>query len=119
MLDSAEKRTLLRLMLQNEFTHLIDGVNAVQVAIVLRHSPGEKSVSAENKAFGAGIVFDGPLDHQSQFKSGSQPRHPHDLSTKFFVELVQFSFSVGACCQGDGPVWMQMIHVSKGKEGVQ
>ena len=51
MLDSAEKLTFLRLMLENEFAHLVDGVNAVQVALALRHSPGEQAVAAENDAF--------------------------------------------------------------------
>ena len=52
MLDSAEQGTFFRLMLQDEFAHLVDGVNAVQVAIALRGSPGEQPVAAKNQAFG-------------------------------------------------------------------
>ena len=64
VLDSAERHPCLRTMLQNEVAHLVDGVNAVQVTIALRRSPGKQSVAAENQTFRSRIVFDRPLNHK-------------------------------------------------------
>src|ERR1022692_3953966 len=103
-------------MLQNEFTYLIDGVNAVQVAIALRHSPGEQSVAAKNEAIRDRIILDGPFNQEPQFESGTLPGHPHDLAIKFLVEFLELPFSICACRDSDGPVRVQMVHVRKRKE---
>src|ERR1700694_2713418 len=114
MLRSAEQGTFFRLMPQNKFAHLVDGLNAVQITIALRHSPGEQSVAAENEAFRKRIILDSPFNHERQFESGALPGDPYDLAIKFLVELVQFSLPIGARGQSDGPVRVQMIHVSEG-----
>src|SRR6266700_6008554 len=106
-------------MLQNEFAHLINGMNAVQVTLALRHSPSEEAMAAEDKSHGAGIVFDRPFNQKCEFETRALPGNPRDLATKFFIELIQLSFSVGARRQGDRPVGMQMVHLGEGKEGVQ
>src|SRR5580704_13559263 len=69
MLDPAKQRTLLCLMLLNEFSHLVDGVDAVQIAVPLRHSPREQAVASEDQAFDAGVLFDGSFNEQCQFKA--------------------------------------------------
>src|ERR1035438_8363038 len=43
MLEPAEQNPLLRLMLLNKPTHLVDGMEAVQIALALRRTPGEQS----------------------------------------------------------------------------
>src|SRR5437660_6756008 len=106
-------------MLKNEFTHLIDGMNAVQVAITLRHPPGEQTVATKNQAFRSRIVLDRLLNHERQFESGTLPRDPNDSSIKFFVELFELVLAICARCHGDSPVGMQMVYVRKRKEGVQ
>ena len=106
-------------MIENEFAHLIDGVNTVQVAVALGHSPSEETVAAKNEALAAGIVFDGAFDHESQFESRTLPGNPDDLAAKFFIELIQLAFAIRACCESDGPVRMQVIHVREGKKRMQ
>src|SRR6202035_992468 len=103
MQGSAEQRTLFRLVSENEFAHLIDGVNAIQVAIALRRSPGEQPVAAEDETLRFGIVFDGSLNQERQLESGTLPRHPHDFAIEFLVEFLQLLLPVGACREGDGP----------------
>src|SRR5438045_2372436 len=82
MHNSAEERILFRLMPQDEFTHLIDCMNAVQIAIALRRAPGKQAVPAKNEALRAGILFDCPPYEKCQLKSGALPRHPHKLAAE-------------------------------------
>ena len=35
----------------DEFAHLIDGVNAVEIAVALGHPPGEQSMATQDQAF--------------------------------------------------------------------
>ena len=88
MLDAAKQGLFLRLMLEDEIAHLIDGVNAVQVTFALGHSPSEQSVAAKDEAFRAGIVLDGLFNQEREFESGTLPGHPHDVAAEFLVELV-------------------------------
>ena len=69
-------RTFLRLMLEDEFAHLIDGVNAVQIAFALRRSPGEQAVAAENQAFSTGIVFHGSAQSAAPVQSRDAATEP-------------------------------------------
>src|SRR6516164_1703794 len=101
-------------MLLNEFTHLVDGVKAVQVAFPLRHSPGEKAVASENQAFDSWVIFDRALNQKCQFKTWSLPGNPDDLAAEFLVELFQLAFAVRAGGKGNGPVGMQMIYMGEG-----
>ena len=42
-----EERTLFAVVRLNKFAHLVDGMNAAQVALVLRGSPGEQPMPAK------------------------------------------------------------------------
>src|ERR1035438_4172458 len=57
MLEPAEQNPLLRLMLLNKLTHLVDGMEAVQIALALRRTPGEQTVAAKNDAVGPRILL--------------------------------------------------------------
>src|ERR1700674_3773566 len=50
MTETAEECVPLALVRQNELTHLVDGVNAAEIAIALRGAPGEQPVPAEQNA---------------------------------------------------------------------
>ena len=78
------------LMLSNEFAHLVDGVNAVQVAIALRHAPCEQAMAAQQDAFRAGVCLDGLFDQERQFEAGTLPWNPHDLRSNFSLNSSSF-----------------------------
>src|ERR1700721_4539081 len=103
MQGSAEQRALFRLVSENEFAHLIARVNAIQVAIALRRSPGEQPVAAEDETPRFGIVFDGSLKQERQLESGTLPRHPHDFAVEFLVEFFPLFLPVAAGAGGVGP----------------
>ena len=105
-------------MLQDKFAHLIDGVNAVEIAVALRHSPSEQAVATENKAFCFRTFSYGLLNQERQFKARALPGNPHDVATEFSIKLSQLPVAIGTCRQGDGPVGMKMIDVQEGKEGM-
>ena len=117
MLEAAKKRALLPA--QNEFAHLVDGKNAAEIAVALRCSPSEESVSAKKDSIGARIVPDSFFDEQSEFKSGALPRDPDDLAVEFLVEFGEAPLSVCAGSESDRPVRMQMVDVGKGQKGVK
>src|SRR5579864_161851 len=119
MLDSTEQRAFLGLMLLDEFPHLVDGVDAVQVAVPLRHAPREQAVASEDQAFGTWVLFDGSFDEQRKFKTRSLPRNPDDFAIELLVKLIQLTFAIGTGGQGNRPVGMQMIDVRKRKERMQ
>ncbi len=106
-------------MVLDELAHLVDGLDAADVALALRVAPGEQAVAAEDDAVAAGIVLDRLAQHQRQLEAGPLPRHPDDLAAVFLVELFEPGLAVGARRQGDGPVWMQMVDVIERQEGVQ
>src|SRR5260370_28269304 len=56
MLLSAKKRPTLRLMLQDELAHLIDGADAVQIAFPLCCAPGKQTMAAKQYPFTARVV---------------------------------------------------------------
>src|SRR6478736_460140 len=119
MLNSAEQRAFLCLVLLNEFAHLVDGVDAVQIAFPLGHSPREQAVASEDQAFDAWVLFDGSFDQKCQFKARSLPRNPDDLATELLVELIQLAFAIRAGGQCNRPVGVQMIDVRKRKKRMQ
>src|SRR5262245_13315763 len=71
IVKSAEQNSLLCLMPLDEFTHLVNRLNRVQVALALRRAPGEEPVPAENDAVSAGIVSYRTIDKHSKFKPRS------------------------------------------------
>src|ERR1700728_1189283 len=59
MFESAEQNPFLRLMLLNKLAHLVDGIEAVQITLALRRTPGEQTVAPKNDAVGPRILLDG------------------------------------------------------------
>ncbi len=95
----------------NEFAHLIDGANAIEITLALRHSPGEQAMAAKDQTLRPGVILYCLFDQQRQFKPGTLPRNPDDSPIEFSVELVEFALAVCTRGEGDGPVGMQVIHV--------
>ena len=77
------------LMRPDEFTHLVDGPKAIQIAFALRVAPGEKAVAAEQHTVAARIIFDRLLELKSKFETGPLPGEPDDFPAKLAVELLQ------------------------------
>src|SRR5947209_17984373 len=100
-------------MLLDELAHLIDGSNAVEITLALCHSPGEQTVAAKDQSLRPRIILHSLFDQQRQFKSGTLPGNPHDSPPEFGIELLEFAPAVSTAGQGDGPVWMQVIHMRK------
>src|SRR3954452_546170 len=105
-------------MFGDELAHLVDGTNAVQIALALRVAPGEQAVAAENQAFRAWIVLYRALQHQSKLKPGPLPWKPRDLSSELPVELFELLFAVGAGRERDRPVGMEVVHMMEWQERV-
>jgi hypothetical protein len=61
-------------MLENKLAHLIDGTNAIEIALALGISPGEQAVAAKDQTFGAGILCDGSFELYRELKTGALPR---------------------------------------------
>ena len=106
-------------MLQNKFTHLIDGTDAVEITLVLGLAPSEQAVTAEDQAVAAWIILHGLFDQECEFESGTLPRNPRDVAAEFSIELFQLALAVGAGGERDGPVRVEMVHMRKRKERVQ
>src|SRR5690349_7303886 len=103
----------------DELPKLIDGSNAVQIALALRVAPREQAMSAKYDPIAVRVFGHRLLQHQAQFKSRSLPGQPYHVASESLVELSHFLFAVGACCQRYGPIGMQVVHVRKGKKAVQ
>ena len=103
----------------NELPHLIDGLDAAEVAVPLGLAPGEQTVAAEDDAVAAGVVLDRLAQHQRQLESGPLPGHPHDLAAVLLVELLEPGLAVGAGRERDRPVGMQVVDVWKGQERME
>ena len=63
-------------MLQDEFAHLIDRMNAIQIALALRHAPREQSVASEDQALGARIILHRPFNHERRVQSRAAAKGP-------------------------------------------
>src|SRR5581483_7225848 len=86
-LDSAEQATSTVLMLPDEFTHFVDGANAVRVALARRRAPGKQSVARQNDPVAFRVVAHCCLQQQREFESGALPWHPHQVSSELSIEL--------------------------------
>ena len=106
-------------MALNELANLVDQVESVQVALVLRLAPCKQSVPAQHDAIAAGIFLNGALHHHRQFKPWALPRQPHKGVAELAVELLHLRFAVGGGSQCDTPVRVQMVYVRKWKKPVQ
>ncbi len=80
VLRAAEERTLLTLMFSDKLAHLVDGVDAVQIALALRRAPGKQPVAAKKNPVNSRIFPHRFLDHQRQFESRPLPGHPYDFA---------------------------------------
>src|SRR5256885_10768054 len=119
VLDRPKKRSFFRLMPLNEFAHLINSVDAIQVAFALRHAPGEETMTAKNQPFHPWSILHRSFDHEGQFESGTLPRNPDDSPIKLSIELFELALAIRTCGQRDRPVGMQMVHMQEGQERVQ
>src|SRR6185437_3215529 len=119
VLQSTKESALPFLMPLNKVTHFIDGLNAVQIALALRTSPGEESMASEKYALRAGIVLDCGFEHQCQFETWPLPRKPNDLSSELAIEFFQLALAVCARSNGNSPVRMEMIDVIVQNERVK
>ena len=98
-------------MTLNELSHLIDGLNAVQITLALRAAPSKQSVASQKNSLRSGITLHSCFEHQRQFKTGALPGKPQNLSPELAIEFFELTFAVRAGRDGDRPVRMQMIDV--------
>src|SRR4029077_9207306 len=98
-----------RPVLREELAHLVDGADAVPIALSMGDAPGEQAVTAQNQSVAAGSLPHGLFDHPSQLEARALPRKPRDVAAEFAVELFELLFSVGAGGEGDAPVGVQMV----------
>jgi len=91
MFQSSKEPAFLSLMLGDKFAHLVDGVNAAEVAVALRHSPGEEAVAAEQNSIDARIFADGFFDEQGKFEAGALPGLVPSSTTH--LDLHKFCYS--------------------------
>src|SRR3954462_8312862 len=98
----------------NEFAHLINRMDAIQVAFALRHAPGEEAMTAKNQPFRPCGILHRSFEHEGQFESGTLPWNPDDSPVEFSIELLQLALAIRTCSQRDRPVGMQMVHMQEG-----
>src|SRR5206468_9733850 len=80
----------------DELAHLVDRLDAVPVAILLRVAPGEEPMAAEHDAVASRLFRHRVPQHQRQLETGTLPGHPDDPSAIATIELLQLVASVGA-----------------------
>src|SRR3974377_1109192 len=71
VLDTAKPRSLLSVMPLNEFAHLIDGSNVVEITLPLGHSPGKQAMTAKDQSLCPWVILYRPFDQQRQLKPGA------------------------------------------------
>ena len=106
-------------MILDELSHLVDRLDAVQIAVFLGVAPGEQPVAAEQHAVASGMRGHGAPQHHAELETRPLPWQPDHAPAKSRVELRQLAFAVGARGQGDAPVGMQVIDMVERQEGVQ
>src|SRR5207249_8778507 len=70
----------------HELAHLIDRLQAVQIAIALRVAPREEPVAAEHESVASRVVVTRAPQHQRKLEAGALPRHPDDPAPELFIE---------------------------------
>ena len=86
-------------MLEDELAHLVDGVDAVQVALALCHAPGEQAVTSQNQPLSARIIRYRAFDEERQFEAGALPGNPYDLAAELRLlncSSLRFPFALAA-----------------------
>src|SRR5262249_57925163 len=85
---AAEAGPLPACVIVHERAHLIDGPDAVLIAVALRVAPREQPVTAEHDALAPGMIGDRRLQHHGELEPGTLPRHPDDAAAEAAVELL-------------------------------
>ena len=93
--------------------------DGVDVAVALRFAPGEQPVAAQNDSVAVRLLFDGSLEHHSEFESGTLPGQPHQFVIVESIELLHLFEPVGCGGKRDCAIRMQMIDVPERQEAVQ
>ena len=106
-------------MLNHELSELIDDRDRGEIALALRVSPCEETMTAEHDSVAPGVCFDCSLQHHCKLKTRPLPRHPDDAVAKTPIEFGELFVSVGARCKRDAPIRMEVIHVVERQESVQ
>ena len=106
-------------MLVDELAHLIDGANAVEVALALRGAPGKEPMAAEDQSICARVVPDRRFDQEGELEPGPLPGHPDDAPAEPAIEFLELLFAVCRRGQRDGPVRVQMVDVGRGEKRMQ
>jgi hypothetical protein len=107
------------LVLADELPHLVDGRDAVHVALVLRGAPREEPVASEDDAVTAGRRGHRLAQHQRELEAGTLPGDPDDAAPVLPVELLELARPVRARRERDRPVRVQVIDVRKRQKRVQ
>src|SRR5437763_1286413 len=107
------------LVLKNELAHLIDGADAVQVALALRVAPSEQAMAAQKHSVASRVVLHDLLELQGQLKAGPLPRKPLYFASELPIEFLELLFSVRACRYRDRPIRVKVVHVVKRKKRMQ
>src|SRR5262249_59517535 len=88
---AAEAGPLPACVIVHERAHLIDGPDAVLIAVALRVAPREQPVTAEHDALAPGMIGDRRLQHHGELEPGTLPRHPDDAAAEAAVEIPPLS----------------------------
>ena len=81
-------------MLVDELAHLIDGADAVEVALALRGAPGKEPMAAEDQSICARVVPDRRFDEERELEPGPLPGHPDDAPAEPAIEFLELLFAV-------------------------
>src|SRR5580698_3262358 len=111
LLTTEDAASLLVEVLFYKYGQLIDDGNGVDVAVALRFAPGKQPVPAQNDSVTVRLIFDGFLEHHSEFESGTLPGQPRQSVIVESVELFHLFEPVGCRGNRNCAIGMQMIHM--------
>ncbi len=85
----ATKRRSIELfpMLHNELAHLVDGADAVEIALALCVAPSEEAMAAEQNTIAAGTIFHRLFQLESQLEARTLPRQPDNFAAELAIEF--------------------------------
>src|SRR5215469_2986120 len=106
-------------MLMHEDAELIDGLDAVSITFMLRRSPSEQAVTAEDNTLRPRGFRHCVGHEQGEFESRTLPWKPEQLALKLLVKLIQLLETVCAGRERDAPVRMKMVDMCERQECVQ
>ena len=106
----------LGLFLFNVGGGFFDELQGEFVALASGFSPVDQTVLAHNEAVCLRVFLAGLLHGEAEFEAGAHPWDVNDLVTVNF--LGDFN-AVRTCGDGDGRVWMRVVHMGVGDEAVE